>query len=112
MNRNPVVVRISLALVALTCSILIGLDLAGLAPSPADDQLEGRLQLLDALALPTAVAIENNDFITMRTSFDMIHKAGLWFILMTRSLLGDLFRQIEADLTEFLASVTEPVAYL
>ena len=49
MKRITPVVRISLGLVVLTCSLLIMLDLLGLVPRPEDGLVESRMHLCETL---------------------------------------------------------------
>jgi diguanylate cyclase (GGDEF)-like protein/PAS domain S-box-containing protein len=62
----PTLARISLGLVALTCSILIGVDLVGLVPSLPERTVQARIQLAEALAVQTAMAATGSDLEPVR----------------------------------------------
>ena len=66
MNRLTPVIRISVGLVMLTCSILITLDLFGFIPAPTDTAAASRFRLCEALATQTAAALEQNNFSVAR----------------------------------------------
>jgi PAS domain S-box-containing protein len=68
MGRLTPLFRIASGLVALTCSLLIGLDMAGLIPRPADGVLESRVQLCETLAAQATPAIQRNDVGAIRAS--------------------------------------------
>jgi diguanylate cyclase (GGDEF)-like protein len=65
-------VRISLGLVILTCSILVGLDLAGILPRASSALSESRIQLCDSLAMEAATAAERNDYASIRRMFSAV----------------------------------------
>ena len=67
--KDSAFLRIGLSLTLLTCSILLVLDLVGLAPSPLDTIHRSRLRLCESVALHTAVAAEDNDFAAIRVLF-------------------------------------------
>jgi diguanylate cyclase (GGDEF)-like protein/PAS domain S-box-containing protein len=67
-ERLGPLLRISAGLVLLTCTILIGLDLAGLLPVPADRAVEERVQLCETLAAHAAAAVEHDDFASVRAT--------------------------------------------
>jgi diguanylate cyclase (GGDEF)-like protein len=69
--RISPITRISLGLVALTCSILVSLDLLGLLPAPDDGALEQRIQLCETLAAQTLPAIERNDLASVRAALQI-----------------------------------------
>jgi diguanylate cyclase (GGDEF)-like protein/PAS domain S-box-containing protein len=64
-------IRISLGLVALTTSILLGLDLLGFVPHPADTELDGRVQQAQTLASHAASAIERSQLEIARSVLEM-----------------------------------------
>lgn len=66
MNRFTPLVRISLGLVLVTTSIMISFDLIGLVPSPADKELQTRVQLCETLAVHAATAVKRSDLASVR----------------------------------------------
>ena len=60
------VARISWGLVTVTCSVLVAIDLAGLAPSPDDSSLRVRTLLVETLAAQCSAAAERNDLGAVR----------------------------------------------
>ena len=62
------VVRISMGLVVLTCSLLIMLDLLGLIPRPEDGLVESRLRLCETLAAQAAAGVGTNDLSSARAA--------------------------------------------
>jgi diguanylate cyclase (GGDEF)-like protein len=62
------VVRISLGLVVLTCSLLIMLDLLGLVPRPEDGLVESRMRLCETLAAQAAAGVGTNDLSSARAA--------------------------------------------
>jgi diguanylate cyclase (GGDEF)-like protein/PAS domain S-box-containing protein len=66
-ERLTPVLRISLGLALLTCSIIVLLDLLGLVPAPRDAELESRIQLCETLAAQTTPAIAKDDFASIRS---------------------------------------------
>jgi len=70
-NRMTPVARLSLGLVALTGTILLGLDMAGLMPAPAEVALESRLALSETLAAQAATAAATRDLTTLRQSLQI-----------------------------------------
>ncbi|MBW2421024.1 MAG: diguanylate cyclase [Deltaproteobacteria bacterium] len=72
MSGNLTTVRISLGLVILTCSILVGLDLAGVLPRQSSGLSEARIQLCESLALESAGAVDRKDFSAVRRLFDAV----------------------------------------
>ena len=70
MPGNATYVRISLSLVVLTCSILVGLDLAGVLPREASRVSEARIQLCESLALESIAALDRGDYSSVRRMFD------------------------------------------
>ena len=67
MERLTPVLRISLGLALLTCSIIVLLDLLGLVPEPRDAALEARIQLCEMLAAQTTPAVAKDDFASIRS---------------------------------------------
>ncbi len=67
MERLAPVLRISLGLALLTCSIIVVLDLLGLVPEPRDAELEARIRLCETLAAQTTPAIAKDDFESIRS---------------------------------------------
>ena len=72
MRHHLVYVRISLGLVILTCSILVGLDLTGVLPRRASALSETRIQLCESLALETVAAVDRKDLSLVRRMFDAV----------------------------------------
>jgi len=72
MSGNLTYVRISMGLVALTCSILVGLDLTGLMPRQSSNMSESRIQLCESLALESVAAVDRQDFSSIRRMFDAV----------------------------------------
>jgi diguanylate cyclase (GGDEF)-like protein/PAS domain S-box-containing protein len=70
-NRFTPVARLSLGLVALTGTVLLGLDMAGFLPEPAEVALESRLALSEALAAQAAAAAATRDLATLRQSLQI-----------------------------------------
>jgi diguanylate cyclase (GGDEF)-like protein/PAS domain S-box-containing protein len=70
-ERLGPVLRISFGLALLACSILLGLDVLGLVPTPADRALEGRMQLCETLAAQAGPAIERNDLAAIRAALQV-----------------------------------------
>ena len=68
MNLLSPVIRISVGLVLLTCSILLTLDMFGLIPAPADTAAASRFHLCETLATQAAAALEQNDLGTARAA--------------------------------------------
>jgi diguanylate cyclase (GGDEF)-like protein len=62
------VVRISMGLVVLTCTILVGLDVVGVLPRPVDAALQARVRLCETLAAHAAAAVERDDFASIRAT--------------------------------------------
>jgi diguanylate cyclase (GGDEF)-like protein len=67
-QRNSPVVRIAAGLAALTCSILLSLDLAGFVPHAPDTALSERLAICESLAAHVAAAASINDFSAARSA--------------------------------------------
>lgn len=57
-----------MGLVALTCTILLGLDLLGLAPSGTDERLQQRIQLAERLAQQIAHSLSSGDRAAVRNA--------------------------------------------
>ncbi len=68
MNLLTPVIRISVGLVLLTCSILLTLDMFGLIPAPADTAAASRFHLCETLATQAAAALEQNNFSAARAA--------------------------------------------
>ena len=68
MNARSPVTRISMGLVALTCTILLTLDLFGIAPSGTDDRLQQRIQLAETLAQQIAHSLSTGDRAAVRNT--------------------------------------------
>jgi diguanylate cyclase (GGDEF)-like protein/PAS domain S-box-containing protein len=66
-ERLTPVLRISLGLALLTCSILVVLDLLGLVPEPRGAELEARIRLCETLAAQTTPAVAKDDFASIRS---------------------------------------------
>ena len=64
--------RISLGLVVLTCSILIGLDLTGVLPRESSNLSETRIQVCESLAFEAVAAVDRQDFRSVRRMFDAV----------------------------------------
>ena len=71
MHRISPLVRISLGLVILTCSLIVALDFFGFVPDPAADLVEARIQLCETLAVHAAAAADRNDLASIRTSLQV-----------------------------------------
>jgi diguanylate cyclase (GGDEF)-like protein len=67
-------VRISIGLVILMCSILVGLDLAGVLPRQSSGLSEARIQLCESLALETTAGVDRQDFSSVRRMFDAVRR--------------------------------------
>jgi diguanylate cyclase (GGDEF)-like protein len=67
-KRITPVVRISMGLAILTCSLLIMLDLLGLIPRPADGLVDSRLRLCETLAAQAAAGVGANDLSSARAA--------------------------------------------
>jgi diguanylate cyclase (GGDEF)-like protein/PAS domain S-box-containing protein len=67
-NARSPVARISLGLVALTCTILLTLDLLGIAPSTTDQQLQERIQIAETLAQQITVSLSSGDRSAVRNA--------------------------------------------
>ncbi len=72
MSGNLIYARISLGLVVLTCSILVGLDLAGLLPRQSSNLARSRIMLCESLALESTAALDRKDFASIRRLFDAV----------------------------------------
>ena len=66
MVGNLTYFRISIGLVILTCSILVGLDLAGVLPRRTTGLAETRMQLCQSLAMEAVAAADRKDFAAVR----------------------------------------------
>ena len=66
MQRANPVVRIAAGLAALTCSIVLALDLAGMLPRPPDEEMAKRLRMCEALAAQAAAAAATSDLASVR----------------------------------------------
>ena len=71
MKAATPLVRISLGLVLITCSILLGLDMIGFLPLGSDELVESRIRLCETLAAQATVATERNDLATIRASLQI-----------------------------------------
>ena len=71
MKHLSPVIRISSGLVLITCSILIGLDLLGLAPRLEDAKLDARIQLCETLAAQAAAAAARSDLASIRAALEV-----------------------------------------
>ncbi len=71
MGRLAPLLRISFGLVALTCTILLSLDLLGFMPPPADTALEARIRLCETLATQVTPASQRNDLGSIRTALEV-----------------------------------------
>jgi PAS domain S-box-containing protein len=60
--------RIASGLVALTCSLLIGIDMLGIIPRASDGVLESRVHLCETLASQAGPAIQRNDLGAIRAA--------------------------------------------
>ena len=58
MNRLTPAVRITLGLVFLTTSFLLGADLLGLIPDPFEESLEARKKMCESLAVYGSLAAQ------------------------------------------------------
>jgi diguanylate cyclase (GGDEF)-like protein len=70
--RNPlrhisVFTRISLGLVLMTLSTLLGAEMLGLFPDPSATKLEGRKALCEAMAVQSTLAVSRNDDTSLRS---------------------------------------------
>jgi diguanylate cyclase (GGDEF)-like protein len=74
MSGNLIYVRISLGLVVLTCSLLVGLDLIGVMPRTSNDISESRIQLCESLAMESVAAVDRRDYTAIRRMFDTVAK--------------------------------------
>ncbi|MGI9538594.1 MAG: diguanylate cyclase [Miltoncostaeaceae bacterium] len=74
MSGNATYARISLGLVILTCSILVGLDLTGVLPRENSRVAEARLQVCEGLALESSAALDRQDYRSIRQMFDSLVK--------------------------------------
>jgi len=72
MSGSLTYIRISLGLVVLTCSIIVGLDLAGVLPRQSSSMSESRIQFCESLALQAISTVNRNDFASMRRMFDAV----------------------------------------
>ena len=70
MSSNRIYARISLGLAILTCSIVIGLDFAGILPRRSSDITEARIQLCESLANESLAAMDRNDYAAVKRLFD------------------------------------------
>ncbi|NNL66139.1 MAG: diguanylate cyclase, partial [Myxococcales bacterium] len=67
MSRLSPAVRLSLGLAALTCSLLMGLDLAGLVPVGDEDAVEARVRMCETLAAQAAASSQTGDLAALRS---------------------------------------------
>ncbi len=72
MSGSLAYARISIGLVILTCSILVGLDLAGVLPRGSSSLSAARIQLCESLALESLAAVDRNDLSSVRRMFDAV----------------------------------------
>ena len=72
MWHRTVFVRLSLGLVFLTCSILLGLELVGLVPSAETPAVRERTRVLESLAMNTAAAARSGDYVGIRGVMDAL----------------------------------------
>ena len=66
MLRLTPLIRIALGLVALTCSILILIDMLGIVPTPRDQLLESRIRFCEALGAQATAALSKGDMAQIR----------------------------------------------
>lgn len=64
--RQHALIRIALGLVALTCAILLSLDMAGFAPALHDRESEARYRACEEIAYRAARAVSNRDYRSLR----------------------------------------------
>ena len=64
-------IRISLGLVVVTSSIIVGLDFFGFVPDPTRDLVESRIQLCETLAIHAASSADHNDLASIRSSLQV-----------------------------------------
>jgi diguanylate cyclase (GGDEF)-like protein len=74
MPGNLTYLRISLGLVVLTCSLIVGLDLAGVLPRETSGLSEARIQLCESLAIESVAAVDRQDFAAVRRMFDAVSR--------------------------------------
>ncbi len=84
MNARSPTLRLSLGLVALSCTILLSLDLLGIAPAGTEATLRERTQIVDGLAQQVAAALSGDDRAALRRALgfavqrhDEVLSAGL-----------------------------------
>lgn len=71
MRRVTPVARLSLGLVALTATILLGLDLAGFLPDPQATSLDSRMTLSETIAGQAAAATSGRELAALRRSLQI-----------------------------------------
>ena len=72
MGRFAPLLRIAFGLAALTCSILIGLDLLGFVPEESQRIAEERIQLSELLVTQATVAIDKGDLSGLRPTIEVM----------------------------------------
>ena len=71
MGRLSALLRISVGLVLLTCSILVLVDLLGLVPDTRDPKLEVRIRFCETLAIQTTSALSQGNMSQVRSLLQM-----------------------------------------
>jgi diguanylate cyclase (GGDEF)-like protein len=66
-GRLSALARLSSGLVALTCLILLGLDLLGFIPKPENELLQSRIRISETLATEATAAAGRNELAQIRT---------------------------------------------
>jgi len=73
-NRVTPFVRLAFGLVALTSSILLGLDLFGVVPSDTEKIAEDRILLAESLVTQSTLAVGRNDLVSLRPTLELTVK--------------------------------------
>ncbi len=68
MPRLTPLVRIALGLVAVTCSVLILIDMLGIVPAPRDQLLESRIRFCETLGAQATAALSKGDMAQIRAA--------------------------------------------
>ena len=74
MGRLTPLVRISVGLVVLTCSILLFADMIGLLPRPHDELVKNRIQFSERLAAQAAGGTSREDLARLRRILEIATK--------------------------------------
>jgi len=70
--RMPPVLRLSLGLSLITMTILLGVEMLGVLPSPEQVTMDSRKKICESLAVNAVMAIQENNFAAIQTTMEIL----------------------------------------